>query len=64
MKDEDIKAQVVDYSQAYPQLQPGSLGEVNYKQLKSGSINVNGKKVRTGRSVEQNRKIVDLEILN
>ena len=48
MKDEDIKAQIVDYSQSYPQVQPGSLGEVNYKQLKSGSINVNGKKARTG----------------
>ena len=48
VKDEDIKAQAVDYSQSYPQVQPGSLGEINYKQLKSGSIHVNGKKVRTG----------------
>jgi uncharacterized protein (DUF39 family) len=47
VKDEEIKAQVVDYSQSYPQVQPGSLGEVNYKQLKSGTIAVNGKKVRT-----------------
>ena len=48
VKDEDIKAQVVDYSQAYPQLQPGSLAEVNYSQLKSGTIEVNGKKIHTG----------------
>jgi uncharacterized protein (DUF39 family) len=48
VKDEDIKAQVVDYSQAYPQVQPGSLGEVNYSQLKSGTIEVNGKKINTG----------------
>lgn len=48
VKDEDIKAQVVDYSQAYPQVQPGSLGEVNYQQLKSGTIQVNGKKINTG----------------
>lgn len=48
VKDEDIKAQVVDYSQAYPQVQPGSLGEVNYRQLKSGTIEVNGKKIHTG----------------
>jgi uncharacterized protein (DUF39 family) len=47
VKDEEIKAQVVDYSQSYPQVQSGSLGEVNYKQLKSGTIPVNGKKVRT-----------------
>jgi uncharacterized protein (DUF39 family) len=48
VKDEDIKAQVVDYSQSYPQVQPGSLGEVNYRQLKSGTIEVNGKKIHTG----------------
>ena len=48
VKDEDIKAQVVDYSQAYPQVQPGSLAEVNYGQLKSGTIEVNGKKIHTG----------------
>ncbi|KPJ58315.1 MAG: hypothetical protein AMJ42_03555, partial [Deltaproteobacteria bacterium DG_8] len=48
VKDEEIWTQVVDYSESYPQVQSGSLGEVNYKQLKSGSISVNGKKVRTG----------------
>jgi len=48
VKDEDIYAQVVDYSDAYPQGKPGSLGEVNYAQLKSGSITVEGKKVPTG----------------
>lgn len=48
VKDEEIWTQVIDYSQSYPQLKSGSLGEMNYKQLKSGSIIVNGKKVRTG----------------
>ena len=48
VKDEDIKAQVVDYSIAYPRVQPGSLSEVNYRQLKSGTIEVNGKKIHTG----------------
>jgi len=48
VKDEEIKAQVVDYSQSYPQVQPGSLAEVNYRQLKSGVIEVNGKKINTG----------------
>jgi uncharacterized protein (DUF39 family) len=43
--DADIVAQVVDYSEAYPNCIPGSLGEVSYAQLKSGSITVNGKKV-------------------
>ncbi len=45
--DADLVAQVVDYSEAYPQCIPGSLGEVTYAQLKSGSINVNGKEVPT-----------------
>ncbi len=42
-----IVAQVVDYSEAYPNCVPGSLGEVTYAQLKSGSITINGKKVPT-----------------
>jgi uncharacterized protein (DUF39 family) len=45
--DADIVAQVVDYSEAYPNCIPGSLGEVSYAQLKSGSITINGKKVPT-----------------
>ena len=48
IKDEEIYAQVVDYSQAYPQMVPGSLSEVNYAQLKSGKIVVQGKEVPTG----------------
>jgi len=45
--DKDIVAQVVDYSEAYPNCIPGSLGEVTYAELKSGSITVKGKKVPT-----------------
>ncbi len=48
VRDEDIVSQIVDYSQAYPQIQPGSLGEVSYKELRSGSISINGKQVPTG----------------
>ena len=47
VRDEEIWAQVVDYSDAYPQFIPGSLGEVNYKQLKSGKITVKGKEIPT-----------------
>jgi uncharacterized protein (DUF39 family) len=46
-RDEDIWAQVVDYSEAYPQGIPGNLGEVNYRQLKSGKITVKGKEIPT-----------------
>lgn len=48
VKDEDIWTQIVDYSDAYPNCKPGSLGEVNYAQLKSGKIHVKGKEVPTG----------------
>ena len=47
VKDEDIWTQVIDYSEDYPQGKVGSLGEVNYKQLKSGKISVKGKEVQT-----------------
>ena len=47
LKDEDIWTQVVDYSEDYPQGKVGSLGEVNYKELKSGKISVKGKEVPT-----------------
>lgn len=47
VRDQDIQAAVVDYSEAYPQGKPDVLGEVNYAQLKSGEIEVNGKIVPT-----------------
>jgi uncharacterized protein (DUF39 family) len=45
--DEDFYAQVVDYGNDYPNREPRSLGEVNYAQLKSGSIALNGKEIPT-----------------
>jgi uncharacterized protein (DUF39 family) len=48
IKDEEIYTQIVDYSQSYPQVIPGSLGEVNYSQLKSGKIVIQGQEVATG----------------
>ncbi|MBM3243909.1 MAG: hypothetical protein FJZ12_03645, partial [Candidatus Omnitrophica bacterium] len=47
-EDKDIYAQVVDYSVNYPNCVPGSLGEANYEQLKSGKITVQDKDVPTG----------------
>lgn len=62
VKDEDIFTQVVDYSYAYPQMEKGSLGEVNYAQLKSGTIKVKGKDVPTAglSSYLKAREIADL----
>ncbi|MDD2679351.1 MAG: homocysteine biosynthesis protein [Candidatus Omnitrophica bacterium] len=47
-KDKDIYAPVVDYAQNYPHCSGSALAEVNYAQLKSGKINVQGKEVPTG----------------
>ena len=47
VKDSEIFAPVVDYSDAYPQGRSEVLEEVNYAQLKSGKIKVKGKDVPT-----------------
>jgi L-aspartate semialdehyde sulfurtransferase len=63
VKDEDIQAAIVDYSDAYPQGRPEVLGEVNYAQLKSGEIEVKGKKVPTsGISSYKNALIIANEL--
>ena len=45
VRDDDILAPIVDYSETYPQRQPDVLGEVSYAQLKTGRIEVQGKQV-------------------
>ena len=48
VKNEDIYAQVYDYSMNYPKGGAlKSLGEVNYKELYSGEITLNGSKIIT-----------------
>ncbi|MFC1955758.1 homocysteine biosynthesis protein [Chloroflexota bacterium] len=47
VKDEDILAPIVDYSEAYPQRKPEVLGEVSYAQLKTGKVEIKGKEVPT-----------------
>ena len=47
VKDEEIFAPVVDYSEAYPGRSPEILGEVNYGELKSGKILIQEKEVPT-----------------
>jgi len=48
VKDEDIVTQVVDYSSAYPEGKRDVLGEVTYKELRSGRIRLGRKEVPTG----------------
>jgi uncharacterized protein (DUF39 family) len=45
--DAEIFTPIVDYSEAYPQRKPDTLGEVSYAQLKTGKIEVKGKQVPT-----------------
>lgn len=47
VKDEEIWTQIVDYSSTYPSRESGSLGEVNYAQLKTGKIRIKNKEVPT-----------------
>ncbi|MDD5496395.1 MAG: homocysteine biosynthesis protein [Candidatus Omnitrophica bacterium] len=59
VKDGDIWAQIVDYSEDYPTGKAGSLGEVNYSQLRSGKITVKGKEVPTA-SLSSYSKAVEI----
>jgi uncharacterized protein (DUF39 family) len=59
--DADILAPVVDYSKTYPQREPEILAEISYAELKTGSINLNGKKVASASLSSYSRA---LEIAN
>ncbi len=47
VRDADIFAPIVDYSEAYPQRRSDILGEASYAQLKSGKIEIQGREVPT-----------------
>lgn len=59
VRDDDILAPIVDYSKDYPMRENRILGLVNYARLKSGQIEIKGKKVPTGSlsSISKARKI-------
>lgn len=59
VRDEEIYTQIVDYSKDYPNGVPNSYGEVNYKQLRSGMIVIQGKKVPTA-SLSSYSKAVEI----
>ena len=48
VRDRDILAPVVDYSHDYPQRTGKFLKKISYEQLRSGEIDINGKKVTVG----------------
>ncbi|MCP4650083.1 MAG: hypothetical protein GY853_08420 [PVC group bacterium] len=47
VKDEDIKASIVDYSKDYPDGKQNIIAQVNYKDLRSGTIHLRGKSIPT-----------------
>jgi len=47
VSDEDITAPIVDYSDNYPNAKGGALGHVSYAALRSGEIEVRGRRVPT-----------------
>lgn len=48
VRDRDIQAPVIDYSDDYPQNTGKTICKVNYEQLRSGRIEVEGKKIAVG----------------
>lgn len=64
VSDSEIQTQVVDYSEDYPDcVLPGmQLGVVNYAQLKSGTVEVEGKKLRSAglSSYRRAKEIADI----
>jgi uncharacterized protein (DUF39 family) len=63
VRDDDILAPIVDYSETYPQRQPGTLGEVSYAQLKTGQIEVQGKQLPTASLSSYPRAVEIAQIL-
>jgi len=59
--DEEIFAQIVDYSKDYPQGIKKTLGQVSYRELRSGQIRIKEKTVPTGSlsSLKKAREIAD-----
>jgi len=47
VSDAEILAPIIDYSDAYPKMEAGNLGEVSYAELKTGHIKIQGKDVAT-----------------
>lgn len=59
IRDDQIFAPIVDYSEAYPKRKPDILGEVTYAELKSGRIRIKQKEVPTA-SLSSYSKAVEI----
>lgn len=63
IRDRDIRAQVIDYSLDYPMKTGKVLTTVNYEELKSGSVNILGKDVKSASLSSYEKAITIAEIL-
>ena len=61
--DAEIFAEVLDYSDAYPNLKPDVLAEVSYAQLKSGQIIIQGKEIPTASLSSYSRAVEIADLL-
>jgi len=59
IRDRDIQAPVVDYSRDYPERTGRIIGRVSYEELRSGSIELEGKRIKAG-SLSSYRKALDI----
>jgi len=63
VRNDEIFAPIVDYSEAYPQLKPDIVGEVSYAQLRSGKITIQGNEVPTASLSSYSRAVEIAETL-
>jgi len=63
VRDEDITAPIVDYSNDYPNATGQTLGQVSYAELKSGKIQFRGKEIPTAPLSSYSRAVEIAEIL-
>ena len=62
IRNKDIKVPIIDYSDAYPNRRSEVLGHTNYEDLRSGEIELDGKKIKTHSmsSLKKAREIAEI----
>ena len=63
VKDSELFAPVIDYSTAYPERKSDIICRLSYEQLRSGMVEINGKKVITGSLSSYSKALKIAELL-
>ncbi len=63
VRDSEIFAEVIDYSSSYPERRGDILGRLSYADLRSGTVDLNGKKVATGSMSSYSKALKIAELL-